>query len=95
MAEAAHHGVGVTMVMRPGDRPDVEIVAAADEINADLIVMGQQGLRGLTRMMVGDATLRVIGSATCSSPLRGVDAMERPSPGCSRYGPQQHGGRGR
>ena len=95
VAEAAHHGVGVTMVMRPGDRPDVEIVAAADEINADLIVMGQQGLRGLTRMMVGDATLRVIGSATCSSPLRGVDAMERPSPGCSRYGPQQHGGRGR
>jgi uncharacterized protein len=42
VAEAAHHGVGATMVMRPGDRPDVEIVAAADEINADLIVMGKQ-----------------------------------------------------
>jgi nucleotide-binding universal stress UspA family protein len=66
VAEAAHHGVGATMLMRPGDRPDVEIVAAADEINADLIVMGQQGRRGLARMMVGDATTRVIGSATCS-----------------------------
>jgi nucleotide-binding universal stress UspA family protein len=75
VAEAAHHGVGATIVMRPGDRPDVEIVAAADEINADLIVMGQQGLRGLARMMVGDATLRVIGSATCSVLSVPVGAM--------------------
>jgi len=66
IAEAARQGVGSTMLMRLGDRPDVEIVAAADEINADLIVMGQQGRRGLARMMVGDATLRVIGTATCS-----------------------------
>jgi nucleotide-binding universal stress UspA family protein len=66
VAEAAAEGVGSTILMRAGDRPDVEIVAAADEINADLIVMGQRGLRGLARMMVGDATVRVIGSATCS-----------------------------
>ena len=66
IAEAAHQGVGSTILMRLGDRPDVEIVAAAEEINADLIVMGQQGRRGLARMMVGDATVRVIGSATCS-----------------------------
>ncbi len=66
VAEAARHGVVSTPVMRSGDRPDVEIVAAAEEINADLIVMGQQGRRGLARMMIGDATLRVIGAATCS-----------------------------
>ena len=60
VTEAAREGVGSTMLMRLGDRPDVEIVAAADEINADLIVMGQQGRRGLARMMVGDATIRVI-----------------------------------
>jgi len=66
VAEAAHNGVGATMLMRLGDRPDAEIVAAANEINVDLIVMGQQGRRGLARMMVGDATVRVIGSATCS-----------------------------
>ncbi len=65
-AEASHDGVSATMLMRLGDRPDAEIVAAAEEINADLIVMGQQGRRGLARMMVGDATLRVIGSGTCS-----------------------------
>ena len=66
IAEAADQRVDSTMLMRSGDRPDHEIVAAADEINADLIVMGQQGRRGLARMMVGDATIRVIGSATCS-----------------------------
>jgi universal stress protein E len=66
VAEAARQGVGSTMLMRLGDRPDVEIVAIAEEINADLIVMGQQGRRGLARMMVGDATLRVIGSGPCS-----------------------------
>ena len=66
IAEAGRQSVGSTKLMRLGDRPDVEIVAAAEEINADLIVMGQQGRRGLARMMVGDATLRVIGSAVCS-----------------------------
>ena len=65
-AEAGRQGVGSTMLMRLGDRPDAEIVAAAEEINADLIVMGQMGRRGLARMMVGDATLRVIGSGPCS-----------------------------
>jgi nucleotide-binding universal stress UspA family protein len=52
--------------MRSGDSPHQEIVAAADELNADLIVMGQQGRRGLARMMVGHATVRVIGAAQCS-----------------------------
>lgn len=66
VAEAGRQGIDSTILMRSGDRPDVEIVAAAEEIDADLIVMGQQGRRGLARMMVGDATLRVIGSATCS-----------------------------
>jgi nucleotide-binding universal stress UspA family protein len=66
VAAAAEQGVGCTIKMRPGDSPHSEIVAAADEVNADLIVMGQQGRRGLARMMVGDATLRVIGAAKCS-----------------------------
>jgi nucleotide-binding universal stress UspA family protein len=65
-AEAARHGVGCTILMRAGDSPHQEIVAAADELNADLIVMGQQGRRGLARMMVGHATVRVIGAAQCS-----------------------------
>lgn len=66
VAEADRQGVPSTPLIRAGDSPHSEITAVADEINADLIVMGQQGRRGLARMMVGAATVRVIGSAKCS-----------------------------
>lgn len=66
VAEAGRHGVDCTILMRQGTTPHDEIVAAAGEINADLIVMGQQGRRGLARMMVGHATVRVIGTGPCS-----------------------------
>jgi nucleotide-binding universal stress UspA family protein len=66
VADAALQGVSSTMLMRLGDSPDREIVAAAQEINADLIAMGQQGRRDLARMMVGHATVNVIGAAACS-----------------------------
>jgi nucleotide-binding universal stress UspA family protein len=66
VAAAALQGVRSTIMMRHGESPHREIVGAANDINADLIVMGQQGRRGLARMMVGDATVRVIGAAQCS-----------------------------
>jgi nucleotide-binding universal stress UspA family protein len=66
VVEAERQGVAATPLVRSGDSPHAEIAAAAQELNADLIVMGQQGRRGLARMMVGDATVRVIGSANCS-----------------------------
>ena len=66
IAEAQQQGVSATALIRSGDSPHREIASAAAELNADLIVMGQQGRRGLARMMVGDATVRVIGSAPCS-----------------------------
>jgi nucleotide-binding universal stress UspA family protein len=66
IVEAKRQGVSSTPLMRSGDSPHREIAAAAAELNADLIVMGQQGRRGLARMMVGHATVRVIGSASCS-----------------------------
>jgi len=43
-----------------------EIVALADEIKADMIVMGRRGRRGLARLMLGYATANVIGGAHCS-----------------------------
>jgi universal stress protein E len=66
VVEAERQGVSATPLLRSGDSPHREIAAAAEELNADMIVMGQQGRRGLARMMVGDATVRVIGSAPCS-----------------------------
>jgi hypothetical protein len=66
VVDAGRQGVHCTLLIRAGDSPHQEITAAADELNADLIVMGQQGRRGLARMMVGAATVRVIGAAKCS-----------------------------
>jgi nucleotide-binding universal stress UspA family protein len=63
---ARRQGVPSTPLMRSGDSPHQEIIAAANELNADVIVMGQQGRRGLARMMVGDATIRVMSAAGCS-----------------------------
>lgn len=51
--------------IREATDPARGIVAAAEELKADLIVMGRRGTRGLARMMVGDATAKVIGWATC------------------------------
>ncbi|HSB89036.1 MAG TPA: universal stress protein [Anaerolineales bacterium] len=65
--EAARaQGIDVDTLVRRGDRPDVEIVSAAEDLNADLIVMGRRGRRGLARFMVGDAVVKVIGHAHCS-----------------------------
>ncbi len=66
VAAAAREKVRAIPVLRSGDSPHQEIIAAAGEINTDLIVMGQQGRRRLARMMVGHATVRVIAAAPCS-----------------------------
>jgi nucleotide-binding universal stress UspA family protein len=65
--EAARtQGLEIDTLVRRGDTPDTEIVVAAEDINADLIVMGRRGRRGLARFMVGDAVVKVIGHAHCS-----------------------------
>ncbi|MDQ2052576.1 universal stress protein [Natronolimnohabitans sp. A-GB9] len=51
--------VEVITVVREG-APDETIVAYADEIEADLIVMGTHGRRGLPRYLLGSTTERVV-----------------------------------
>lgn len=63
LARAA--GVNCATLIRRGEEPYEEIVDTAEEIEADLIVMGRRGQRGLARMMVGDATAKVVGYAHC------------------------------
>ncbi|WP_126446392.1 TSUP family transporter [Sulfuricystis multivorans] len=41
------------------------IVEAAEEARADLIAIGRRGKRGLARDLIGDATAKVIGHASC------------------------------
>jgi nucleotide-binding universal stress UspA family protein/uncharacterized membrane protein YfcA len=43
-----------------------QIVGEAERWQADLIIVGRRGRRGLARILVGDATLKVIGGARCS-----------------------------
>ncbi len=45
--------------------PDDAIVRLATEQEADLIIMGSHGRTGLTRLLMGSVTERVIGSAPC------------------------------
>ena len=60
-AEAAE--IGVTLVPRTGRGVSVSgtILAEADEIQPDMIVMGRHGRTGLARLLVGSITARVIG----------------------------------
>jgi nucleotide-binding universal stress UspA family protein len=61
-AEAAAQAAGVTVKTRLIDNsfPAEGIVAAAEEISADLIVMGSHGRRGIGRLLLGSQTSNVL-----------------------------------
>lgn len=65
-AEAEAAGVKCQTHAIHGRAVDEEIVALADQVQADLIIMGRRGRRGLARLMLGHATAQVIGQAHCS-----------------------------
>lgn len=65
-ATAAKEGVECQGHVRSGNDPYEVIVDTAKDIAADVIVMGRKGRRGLARLMLGDATAKVIGYAPCS-----------------------------
>ncbi|MBF0164348.1 MAG: universal stress protein [Magnetococcales bacterium] len=58
-------GVACHVEIRRGVHPHREIIDAANACDADLVVMGRRGRRGLARWMVGDATARVVAEAPC------------------------------
>lgn len=64
--QAQQMGVTIETILRHGPDPYAEIVEAAEELQVDVIIMGRRGRRGLARMMVGDATAKVIGHAKCN-----------------------------
>ncbi len=63
-AEAGRSGVSLETLVRLG-RPFEAIVQAAGEKRADLIVMGALGMTGLTSLLMGSVTERVIAQAPC------------------------------
>lgn len=66
IGRAAASGVAAEGVLAHGDEPHAEITATAAGLGADLIVMGRRGRRGLAKLMLGDATTRVIAETSAN-----------------------------
>ncbi|MBF0609757.1 MAG: universal stress protein [Magnetococcales bacterium] len=64
-AEGEKLGVTCTPMVMHGSNPHEDIIEAAEKVGADVIVMGRRGSRGLARLMLGDATARVVAQAHC------------------------------
>jgi nucleotide-binding universal stress UspA family protein len=65
-AAASAAGVPCAADVRYGHDPYEVIVKEAKDTQADLVAMGRRGRRGLARVMLGDATAKVMGYAPCS-----------------------------
>jgi nucleotide-binding universal stress UspA family protein len=64
MAKAA--GVPATTLVEQGVSPADLIISRAEQEHFDLIVMGHQGKRGLSRYLIGSVAARVVSHAPCS-----------------------------
>ena len=64
-AEAAGEGVTLEPRVRTGPSAYEGILEEAEESRPDLIIMGRHGYTGLTRLLMGSVTARVIGHSPC------------------------------
>jgi nucleotide-binding universal stress UspA family protein len=62
--QAEQQGVSAECQLRKG-YPFDQIVLAAKDLRADLIIMGHTGRRGATRVLIGSVTQRVLDYAPC------------------------------
>jgi nucleotide-binding universal stress UspA family protein len=62
---ATEAGVEAECLHEQGRRPDEIITATAQRLPADLLVLGSHGRTGLSRLLMGSVSERVIGKATC------------------------------
>jgi len=62
--EAEQRGLPLRTLIRQGN-PFEEIVAVADELGVQLIIMGHVGQRGTARVLMGSVTQRVLDFASC------------------------------
>ena len=65
-AEAAGEGVLLTPRVRTGSSAYEGILEEVGETQPDLIIMGRHGYTGLTRLLMGSVTARVIGHSSCN-----------------------------
>ena len=64
-AEAAKEGVTLEPRIRTASSAYEGILEEAGELQPDLIIMGRHGYTGLTRLLMGSVTARVIGHSPC------------------------------
>jgi len=64
-AEAVEGGVKVETVARPGDPADV-LISVAEEVGADLLVLGNRGMTGARRFVLGSVPNTVSHHCPCS-----------------------------
>lgn len=64
--QAGTECVNCAPVLRHGEEPVHEIVAQAEESQADVVIMGRRGVHWLERLMLGEAAARVVGYVHCS-----------------------------
>lgn len=62
--DAKRKGMEAHCQTRRGD-PFEEVIAMANDLRADLIIMGHTGRRGTSRVLIGSVTQRVLDYAPC------------------------------
>jgi len=62
---AGKEGVSCEIILGRGPVPSKLIIEEAAKNNVELIIMGRHGRTGLTRIMMGSVTAKVIGDAPC------------------------------
>jgi nucleotide-binding universal stress UspA family protein len=62
---AEKEGIVCEIILRQGPEPSKYIVDEAAKNNVELIIMGRHGRTGITRIMMGSVTAKVIGDAPC------------------------------
>jgi len=62
--DAERQGVAARCQTGRGN-PFEEVIAAANDLHADLIIMGHTGRRGTNRVLIGSVTQRVLDYAPC------------------------------
>lgn len=72
---AAQEGLTLVGRLQVGSPVYAEILAAAEELHPDLIIMGRRGKSGLERLLVGSVTARVIGHTTVKVLVAPRDAI--------------------
>jgi len=65
-AQAKAAGLDVELVVEQGVAPADLIISQAESRKADMIVMGHQGKKGLSRYLIGSVAARVVAHAPCS-----------------------------